>query len=130
MKNINTLAALLFAIAVFQLACTKERQPREPRTVHFVLYTEKDFSGQEGNITFTVYAKNGRDTVFDSTWRVMKVRDIPTKANKIVFEKTFEDNGSDLEAGFKYYLENVGYSWYYDTCRSGEKFKVIEYSFR
>jgi len=61
----------------------------------------------------------------------MKVKDIPKPADKLVFEKQVpNDDGSVLTAGFYYTIENVGISWYLDTCSVGQSFKVINYSFK
>ncbi|MGH2649566.1 MAG: hypothetical protein ACRDE8_18450 [Ginsengibacter sp.] len=61
----------------------------------------------------------------------MKIKDIPASINKLIFEKKVPgDDGSDLGVGFHYTIENVGSSSFIDSCKTGESFKVVNFSFR
>lgn len=139
-QTTKTKTAILFTMAaiLFLVSCTKKTEDLEViagtgKTVRFVLYTEQDFSQEQKNITFSVFIRKAGDSrhLFDSTFSVMKVKDIPSPANKIVFEKTVPAGLEEaLEAGFVYYLENVGYSWKIDRFDGGNWFQELNYSFR
>lgn len=95
-----------------------------------MLYTDKDFSNDDHNISFGLHiANNDRTFGFDSVVATMKIKDIPHRANQLVFERTAPLDGTVLTAGFTYTIENVGFSWHLDTVASDEKFKTIEYAF-
>ena len=117
-------------------SCKKEKHNPAPvlaatRTIKFILYTDKDFSGNEDNITFSLHIANSNGTFgFDSVVAKMKIKEIPHKANQLVFEHTAPLNTTTLTAGFTYAIENVGNSWYLDTVAANEKFKIIEYPFQ
>jgi PBP1b-binding outer membrane lipoprotein LpoB len=130
-KHITSLAILLILIAT---SCTKKESlppvVNAPRTITFVLYTEKDFSSNDANIRFSVFIKNHTNVLFDSTLPTMKIKEIPTAAHKLIIEKKVpNDDGSDLSVGFLYSIENVGSSWHIDTCASGASSKVVEFAF-
>jgi len=59
----------------------------------------------------------------------MRIEDIPDALNKLVIEKTVNDN-SDLAAGFHYEIQDVGSSSFIDTSKAGNPFKIIDYSFQ
>lgn len=132
MKTSSTLIFLFLVICLIT-SCKKEKSQLPPpsmRTIRLVLYTEKDFSDDDHNISFSAHITNqGGSISFDSTLYTMKVKDIPNKANQLVFEKKVPSDGSILTAGFVYTIENVGQSWHLDTCAANEKLKVIEYPF-
>lgn len=134
MRHFSFIKTILFLTALSFMSCTKEDAPSPttaPRKIRFVLYTEEDFSGDNDNITFSLVIRNSVKTLFDSSLSVMKVKDIPNAANKLIFEKQVpNDDGSVLTAGFYYTIENVGLSWYLDTCSAGQSLKVINYSFK
>src|SRR3954471_22709918 len=90
------------------------------KTILFSLYTDKDFSGGNDAIAFTVFITNLRDQmVWDSALVPMKLKDIPDIANKIIVEKTIAiHKDSVLKVGFKYVIDEVGYSSFYDTCNA------------
>jgi len=117
-------------------SCKKEKHNPAPvlaatRTIKFILYTNKDFSTDEHNIAFSLHIANNNGTFgFDSVVARMKIKDIPHKANQLVFERTAPLNTTTLTAGFTYEIENVGNSWYLDTVAANEKFKIIEYPFQ
>lgn len=134
MKIYSTLVILAFTIMLAATSCTKETSPEIPnsgRTIKFILHTEKDFSNDEHNITFSLFIRNHTTVLFDSTLSSMKIKDIPDSTNKLIFEKKVpSDDGSDIAAGFRYTIENVGISWHLDTCKAGETFKVVDFSFQ
>lgn len=106
--------------------------PEVPRKIRFSLSTDKDFSDNNGNITFTLsIRKTTNQILWDSVLPPMKIKDIPNPGNKLVVEKWVPGNdGSLLNVGFYYAIENVGYSWFLDTSKAGETFKMIDFNFR
>jgi hypothetical protein len=134
-KKKATVVILVFAV-LFGASCQKDTAVpvvKVERTIRFVLYTDKDFSNENGNITFSTFIREDKSSrhIFDSTFSVMKVKDIPSQNNKIVFEKKiFVDAQQKLSAGFIYYLENVGISWHIEAAEPGELFKEIKYPFQ
>jgi hypothetical protein len=131
--KIAILRLILAVIAAIIISsCNKESLPVQPlaRTVKFNLYTEKDFSTDIHNITFSLQIKDGSKILLDSAVVTMKVKDIPRLANKVVFEKTVLYNNTDLVVGFKYAIEDVGYSWHLDTFKAGEVNKELNFSFQ
>ena len=131
MKIYSVLSILAFA-TLFITSCTKDDTLSIPkRTIKFILYTEEDFSTDNHNITFSLFIRTHSKTLFDSSLSTIKVKDIPNFVNRLIFEKTVpNDDGSELAAGFNYTIENVGLSWYLDTCKAGQTFKEINYSFK
>jgi hypothetical protein len=132
MKTIKPI--LISAIILIQLSCSKAGPAHNPglaRIIRFELYTQKDLSDNNGNVTFSLFIKNRDHILFDSALTVMKIKDIPDSTQKIVFEKRVpKDNGSELAAGFRYVIEGVGYSSHIDTCKTGQLFKVIKFLFQ
>jgi hypothetical protein len=129
---IYAFAALV--VAIIGLSCKKDSStPRvtypQKRTIRFQLYTNENFSTNTSVINFTVFIENGSKTLFDSSLASMQIKDIPDNAHKIIIEKTVADN-SDLAAGFRYEIQNVGMSWHIDTSKAGNSFKVIDYAFQ
>jgi hypothetical protein len=131
MKVYPALLILAFA-TLFITSCTKGDTPTIPeRTIKFILYTEEDFSTDNHNITFSLFIRTHSKTLFDSSLSTIKVKDIPNFANRLIFEKTVpDDDGSELAVGVDYTIENVGSSWYLDTCKAGQTFKEVNYSFK
>jgi hypothetical protein len=110
---------------------TDVENPGNQRKIRFQLYTDKDLSNETAVIEFSLFIRDKRTTLFDSSLASMQIKDIPDAVHKLVFEKTLSGNdNSDLAAGFNYKIENVGMSWYIDTSKAGNVFKVIDYSFR
>jgi hypothetical protein len=129
-------ANLLFCLILLTpaLSCRKDTQTPVPvpaRTVRYILYTQKDFSGENGLITFELTMKNGSRVLFDSSFAPMKISEIPGKTKPIVVDKAVPagNENADLVVGFLYSIENVGNSWYLDTSKAGNPLKTIEYSF-
>jgi hypothetical protein len=133
MKKLLTLSISMLAIIVGMSSCKKENtlgKALDSRLVTFKLYTDQDFSTDESNITFSIFIKDGGTHLFDSTYAVMKVKDIPKMANAIIVEKKIQANNNRLVVGFNYNIENVGTSWYVDTLSATQKSKVVEFNFR
>ncbi len=133
MKIYSTLAILALVILT-ESSCKKDPSPVNPfppRTIKFILHTEADLSKDNHNITFSVFIRTHTKTLFDSTLTTIKIKDIPDSTHQLVIEKKVpNDDGSDLAVGFNYAIENVGNSWYIDTCSKVETLKVVDYSFR
>jgi len=103
-----------------------------------MLYTTDDVSNDNKLITFTLQIRPLNTfppnlVLWDSVLPPMKIKDIPSLANKLVIEKIVPagQTGSNntLQAGFLYDIENVGHSWHLDTLTSGNTFKSIEFNF-
>jgi hypothetical protein len=134
-RTFYILPALVAAFLI--VSCKKEKQqqpgpvPVSGRTVKFILYTNKDFSQNTDSIYFSLSIHNqSKSIAFDSVLAARSIKDIPNKANALVFSKTVPDDGSILLAGFFYTIKNVGSSWSLDTVGAHEKIKVIEYPFQ
>ena len=123
-------------ILLMTTACKKDHdvnQQHKPslRKVRFELYTKEDFSGNTRNITFSLQMHNHTDKIYDSTLSPMRVEEIPDSVHKLVFEKFVPGNDTaTLSVGFYYYLENIGYSWYFEDFPAKDTFKILQYSFR
>lgn len=135
MKPYLKLLILMLVISLSGTSCYKEQSssvsPAVSRTIIFTLYTQKDFSDNNSNITFSLFIRTHDKVLFDTTLSVMKIKDIPDSTRKIVFKKEVPDNdGSELAAGFRYSIENVGNSTHIDTCKTGELVKVVDFSFK
>jgi len=105
--------------------------PAIDRKIRFQLYADKDFSGETSTVNFSVFVRDTHETFFDSSLAPMQLKDIPDAAHKIVIEKIISGHGNtDLAAGFRYEIENVGHSGHTDTSKAGNVFKVIDYAFQ
>jgi hypothetical protein len=127
--NLFAAVALIPAIP----ACKKTAHPpAAPRNVQYILYTSTNFTGNNGQITFELIMKNGRTVLFDSLFTPMNISDIPDKAHAIVVNKLVPagNEGADLQVGFLYAIQNVGNSWFLDTCKAGDVLKKVEYDFQ
>jgi hypothetical protein len=115
-------------------ACKKDHAapPPPPRTIQYNLYTGQDFSSDLHTITFrlTIHGKNS--LIFDSALAPMLIKDIPDKAHELVFKKLVPPGHEKdtLLVGFIYDIQDVGESWFLDTCRPGTTLKIIDYNFR
>ncbi|HEY1872008.1 MAG TPA: hypothetical protein VGG71_13180 [Chitinophagaceae bacterium] len=99
------------------------------RKIRFQLYTDQDFSSNTSVIKFSLFIRGANGVLLDSALAPMEIKDIPNAANKLTFEKAVAGN-SDLAAGFRYEIVNVGTSWFIDTCKAGTNYKVIDFNFR
>lgn len=131
-KNLLT----IFCACAFLLtaACKKSTTSDlvATRKIKFILYTDKDFSGDNGNIQFKLsIQKLPNQILWDSVLPPMRIKDIPNLAHKLVVEKAVPGNDdTTIKAGFTYTIENVGNSWYYDISNEGEKYKEILFNFQ
>ena len=129
---------LLICLVSITISCNKQTgvphnyDTTMHKTILFSLYTDKDFSGENDVIAFTVFITNLRDQmVWDSALMPMKLKDIPDIANKIIVEKAITiHKDSVLKVGFKYVIDEVGYSRFYDTCNASETLKKINFNFQ
>ena len=135
MKKFIRIAAALAALFVV-VSCRKYSSgnitypaPAEPRTIRFQLYTNQNFSDNSSVINFSLFIRDANRTLFDSSLASMRIQDIPDALHKLVIEKTVNDN-SDLAAGFRYEIHDVGTSSYIDTSKTGNPFKIIDYAFQ
>lgn len=115
-------------------ACNKHPvtpTPPAPRTVNYILYTEKDFSGEHDTIRFEIIMKAGSTTLLDSPLAPMTIAQVPGPATKIDITKTVPEayRNADLQVGFLYSIDNVGMSWYLDSSKAGNLQKVVTYKF-
>jgi hypothetical protein len=120
------------AILFTGISCKKDTLPvssNPERSIKFLLHTEQDFSNDNDSIIFSVFIRSHTEVLFDSMLYSMKIKDIPSSANQLVFEKKVVGNNADLSVGFRYEIRNVGFSWYTDTCQSGQTSKVVDFSF-
>jgi hypothetical protein len=135
-KKLFVSASLLAFFIFTGTSCRKQStQPEQEAvitSIQFSLYTSKDFLGDESNISFTVFVQDLQNQViWDSALAPMKAKEIPGIANTLVIQKTVTSPDRQiLKAGFKYSIENVGNSWFYDTCNAGASFKEIKFNFQ
>jgi hypothetical protein len=130
--------SILWVLVIIGTSCEKQKTDHLAkgwvvhRTVSFLLYTDKDFSHDQGNISFNLFIENSSNgTLWDSALAPMKLRDIPGAANKILAQKSIPDSvQSLLKAGFRYSIEGVGSSWYFDSVNAGQASKIVEFDFK
>ena len=133
-------ANLLFCLLALLtgISCKKDTKPPAPvpepvatRNIRYILYTIKDFSGDNNLITFELVMKNGHTVLFDSAFAAMKISEIPFKTNPIVINKSVPagNENADIVVGFLYSIAGVGNSWHLDTCSVGNPMKTVEYGF-
>jgi hypothetical protein len=140
MSTVKRFFYLMLLICLVSLAISCDKQNGVPhnydtsvhKTIMFSLYTDIDFSGENDAIAFTVFITNLRDQmVWDSALVPMKLKDIPDMANKIIVEKAITiHKDSVLKVGFKYVIDEVGYSSFYDTCNASETLKKVNFNFQ
>jgi hypothetical protein len=135
MKRLLANLLLFFVVILATTACKKDANPPAPaitRNVQYTLYTAKDFSGVNDTITFELIMKKGSTVIFDSALAPMKVSQIPDKAHAISVLRAVPagNENADLVVGFLYAIENVGNSWFLDTCKATDHLKTIEYAFQ
>jgi len=138
MKLLSTLYILCISAILFGTSCKKQasdqalNSQRVIRKVQFHLYTDKDFSNDNGMITFTLSIQNSSgQMLWDSVLMPMKIKDIPSLEHQIVAEKIVPgNNNSLLKVGFLYSIENVGNSWHFDSLKVDEAFKIVDFNFQ
>ena len=135
-KFIVTISAVCLVV-VSMMSCKKkypsvnEMLPSTERKISFQLYTNQDFSANTSVINFSVFIRKANNILFDSALAPMQIKDIPNAAHKLIVEKAVRDNdNSDLVAGFRYEIENVGHSGFTDTSKAGNPLKVIDFAFQ
>jgi hypothetical protein len=138
-KRLNIFLAVKVSMIIFiSLSCKKETIDQDPpnppveRKIQFGLFTDKNFSTDHDNITFTLFIQKATDQIlWDSVLAPMQVKDIPSVQNKLVIQKLVPPNdGSLLKVGFHYAIDNIGYSWYFDSCNVGQNFKIVDFNFQ
>jgi hypothetical protein len=101
------------------------------RNVQFQLYTDQDFSNDNHLITFKLTIQQLPNTIiWDSVLAPMKIKDIPSFANRINIDKTVKTQPGQLKLGFYYTIEEVGDSWFFQPMESWESFKLVDFNFR
>jgi hypothetical protein len=150
MKKTTVILSLFVLVISIATSCAKQTEALIPisnevaRKVQFVLYTDKDFSGDNNNITFKLSIQKITNNVsggsatepptqvlWDSVLTPMKIKDIPHLAQKLIIEKTItQSDASLLKVGFFYTIENVGHSTHFDSFPAGETFKIIDFNFQ
>lgn len=132
LKVIFVMACLAAALA----SCKKnnEKPPQHvssERTVKFVLYSSKDYSGNNSLAGFRLRILDGNTPLWDSVLAPMSLKNIPGAANPIVVLKTVPGNSKvKLSTGFDYTIENVGQSWYYEEFPAGDLLKTVTLDFK
>ena len=138
MRFLFIFSILSFSVILPGVACKKQTTaPKDncsaiPRKIQFSIYTEKNFSDYNQSITFTLsIRKSTNQVLWDSVLSPMKIKNIPSLANKLVIEKIIPVNKhSLLKVGFIYSIENVGISWFWDKSNAGDTLKKVEFNFR
>lgn len=128
----------LFSILVLLAASCKKQTIQAiqevpvSRNIKFIIYTSENFSNNNSNITFTLTVRNiASRIIWDSVLPPMKIKDIPDRQHTVTIEKKLEhDPSAALRVGVIYAIEHVGISWHYDSLRSGELNKIIDFNFR
>ena len=138
MKSILIIAALCVFIILTGTSCKKQvcgnlqNKTSVARTVHFVLYTDKDVSDNGDIISFSLFIENSRhEILWDSAMAPIREKDIPGVEDKIVIQKLVpNDDNSLLKAGFHYSIWNVGYASYHEYSDPGQVLKVVDFNFQ
>jgi hypothetical protein len=138
MKRPLTLSILFISIIVIVTSCKKtinepvNNNTDVSRKIQFVLYTDKDQSNDNDVATFRLSIQRLPNLVlWDSVLALMRIKDIPSFAQKLVIEKTVPGNDpSLLKVGFIYSIENVGNSSHMLYSQAGENYKVVDFNFQ
>lgn len=128
---------LVVSVILIGTACKKHDNDiadcvSSPKKIQFILYTDKDFSQQTGNISFVLSVRTSRNQViWDTLLPPMQLNDIPTYRNRLVIEKIITSYDPPVvRAGYLYYIEDVGLSWYWDKVNPCETFKTVQFNFQ
>ena len=126
------LGLLVIASIITIVSCKKSTAPPARRTIQYILYTKKDFSGVSDTIRFQLLMAAGNQTLFDSAIAPMTVSAIPDSLHALVFRKNVPAGyeQTKLRVGFLYAIDNVGNSWYLDSSIAGQTQKTVEYNFQ
>ena len=127
-----TLSTLLFVSCKKYNTQQYNQDTQSARNIRFVLYTDKDFSDNNSNVTFKVFIQSSNtNTIWDSTFAPMRIKDIPAFANRLLVEKSVTvPDKSVLKVGFRYYFENGSNSWHIDTSSAYQNLKEFNYNFQ
>ena len=138
MKKISVLSILIASIILIGTSCKKYTSeyipinPKVPRIVQFVLFTNNELSNDNSSVTFTLAIKKpSGEVLWDSILAPMKIKDIPTLDQPVFVEKYVPGNDlSLLKVGFFYTIENVGNSSFTVPFEPGETLKKVGFNFR
>jgi len=138
MKFLSFMSIFCVSTILVGTSCKKQimdpipGNPEVLRKIQFALYSDKDFSNDNGNITFTLsIQKLTSQVLWDSVLPQMKIKDIPDVAHKLVIEKLVPNNDNSLlKVGFRYAIENVGSSSHWDSSNAGETFTIVDFNFQ
>jgi len=105
--------------------------PRVPRLVQFVLFSNNALLNDNSSITFTLAIKKpSGEVLWDSILAPMKIKDIPTLDHPVFVEKHVPGNDlSLLKVGFFYTIDNVGNSSFTVPFEPGEIVKKVGFNF-
>jgi hypothetical protein len=137
MKLLSKDSLFLISAMLMATGCTKPKYDMPPksiteRKIRFQLYTDQDFSNNNGNINFTLFIEKPINMgLWDTMLPPMKLKDIPGNTNKLVIEKTIPGNQNGLlRVGIRYTLDGVGNSDYLDSSYAGDTLKIVDYNFK
>ena len=121
--------ACYFLLVIASCNKFKNETPLD-RTVQFQLYTDQDFSNDQNMISFKLTIEKWPNTIlWDSVLAPMRIKDIPSFANKLTMEKTVKNERGQLKVGFNYTIAEVGDSWFFQPMESWESFKLVDFNF-
>jgi hypothetical protein len=136
MKKFFIAIVAILVVIFFLGSCRKDSSgntmdPAKERIFLFQLYTDKDLSGENSLVDFSVFIRTASKIIFDSAFTSLPLKDIPDAAHKLALEKTITVYGNeDLAAGFRYTIHNIGNSSFVDTSKAGNGFKIIDFNFQ
>ena len=143
MKYLSIISIVCVSTILIGTSCKKQvtessitdgasNDSRNIRKVQFVLYTDKDLSGDNHTIIFKLsIQKPPNQVLWDSTLAPMRIKDIPDLAHKLIVKKAVPGNDpSLLKVGFSYSIQDVGNSWYFNAFNAGDMFKVVNFNFQ
>lgn len=135
MKDIKTYVFLILILGTTPFACGKKYASEHMRLVErkivFQLWTDQDFSSDYSVINFSVFVRQGREVLFDSSLASMMIKDIPDAGHKITVEKKIlVDRDATILTGFNYEIPGIGVAWHTDTMQAGSNAKTLDYAFK
>jgi hypothetical protein len=138
MKNSSIVTAFFIIAVLVATSCKKEtvttpsKDHLALRKIQFSLYTDKDFSGENNNVLFTLTIQNSAlRSLWDSTLPPIKLKDIPDVAHKLIATKSISvSDTSLLRVGFIYSIENVGHSSFFDSSQPRDTLKMVDFNFQ
>ena len=138
MKKLSIVTSFFLMAVLMGTSCKKEtagmpsKDPLAQRKIEFSLYTDKDFSGENKNVMFTLTIQNSRlQSLWDSTLPPIKLKDIPDVAHKLIATKSISvEDTALLRVGFLYSIENVGHSSFFDSSQPRDTLKKVDFNFQ